>query len=315
MNVYPFIAAEKAAAHHVTTACALLEVSQSAYYQWSQHVPSVRERSDGALSEQIVAIHTDSRETYGAPRVHRQLRRNGIVCGRHRVARLMAMRGLTGRAKRRWKRTTITDPSAPPPARDLVRRVFAPASLELDRVWVGDITYLRTWEGWCYLATVIDLASRRVIGFAMADHMRVSLVTDALRMAIIARRPRPGLIFHSDRGSQYTSATSRAARCPWRRAVAQPSPSVLGQRGRGELLRHAQDRARLPFRIADARRGAARDLRVHRSVRQSQTDALHARLLLPGGVRGNDVSTHEDRLGGLSKLSVKPEQAQAGRPR
>ena len=114
----------------------------------------------------------------------------------------MAMRGLTGRANRRWKRTTITDPSAPPPARDLVRRVFAPASLELDRVWVGDITYLRTWEGWCYLATVIDLASRRVVGFAMTDHIRVSLVTDALRMAIIARRPRPGLIFHSDRGSQ-----------------------------------------------------------------------------------------------------------------
>ena len=119
MNVYPFIAAEKSAAHHVTTACALLEVSQSAYYQWSKHVSSVRERSDGALSEQIVAIHNDSRETYGAPRVHRQLRRNGIVCGRHRVARLMAVRGLTGRAKRRWKRTTIIDPSAPPPKRSL----------------------------------------------------------------------------------------------------------------------------------------------------------------------------------------------------
>ncbi len=302
MNVYPFIAAEKAAAHHVATACVLLEVSQSAYYQWSKQAPSVRERSDGALSEQIVAIHTDSRETYGAPRVYLQLRRDGIVCGRHRVARLMAGCGLTGR----WKRTTITDPSAQPTATDLVRRVFAPASLELDRVWVGDITYLRTWEGWCYLATVIDLASRRVIGFAMADHMRVSLVTDALRMAIIARRPRPGLIFHSDRGSQYTSATSRAARCPWRRAIAQSSPPVLGQRRRRKLLRHAQDRARLPFRIADARRGAARYLRVHRSVLQSQADALHARLLLPGGVRGNDVSTHEDRLGDLSNLSVKP---------
>ena len=209
MNVYPFIAAEKAAAHHVTTACALLEVSQSAYYQWSKHVPSVRERSDGDLSDQIVALHKDSRETYGAPRVYRQLRRNGIVCGRRRVARLMTACGLTGRSKRRWKRTTITDPSAPPPATDLVRRAFAPASLELDRVWVGDITYLRTWEGWCYLATVIDLASRRVVGFAMADHMRVSLVTDALRMAIIARRPRPGLIFHSDRGSQYTAGTFR----------------------------------------------------------------------------------------------------------
>ena len=206
MNVYPFIAAEKAAAHHVATACALLEVSQSAYYQWSKHAPSVRERSDGALKDQIVAIHKDSRETYGAPRVHLQLRRDGVVCGRRRVARLMAVCGLTGRCKRRWKRTTITDPSAPPAVTDLVRRAFAPASLELDRVWVGDITYLRTWEGWCYLATVIDLASRRVVGFAMADHMRVSLVSDALRMAITARQPRPGLTFHSDRGSQYTSA-------------------------------------------------------------------------------------------------------------
>ena len=138
-----------------------------------------------------------------------QLRRDGVVCGRRRVARLMAACGLTGRCKRRWKRTTITDPSAPPPATDLVRRAFAPGLLELDRVWVGDITYLRKWEGWCYLATVIDLASRRVVGFAMADHMRVSLVTDALQMAITARRPRPGLIFHSDRGSQYTSATFR----------------------------------------------------------------------------------------------------------
>jgi transposase InsO family protein len=206
MNVYPFIVAEKAAAHHVRKACVLLEVSQSAYHQWSKHAPSAREQRDGALGERIAAIHKDSRGTYGAPRVYHQLRRDGVVCGRHRVARLMAVRGLTGRCKRRWKRTTTPDPNARPPATDLVRRAFTPMSLELDRVWVGDITYLRTWEGWCYLATVIDLASRRVVGFAMADHMRVSLVCDALRIAITARQPAPGLIFHTDRGSQYTSA-------------------------------------------------------------------------------------------------------------
>ena len=206
MNVYPFIAAEKAATHHVTTACALLEVSQSAYYHWSKHAPSARECADRVLGERIERIHRESRGTYGTPRVHRGLRHPGITCGRRRVARLMAMRGLTGRCKRRSRRTTVADPAGRPAATDLVRRAFAPASLELDRVWVGDITYLRTWEGWCYLATVIDLASRRVVGFAMADHMRVSLVSDALRMAITARQPRPGLTFHSDRGSQYTSA-------------------------------------------------------------------------------------------------------------
>jgi len=206
MNVYPFIAAEQAAAHHVTTACALLEVSASAYYQWSQHIPSRRERADRVLGDRIERIHRDSRGTYGAPRVYHGLRHEGVLCGRRRVARLMAVRGLAGRWKRRWKRTTIADPAVRPAAHDLVRRAFAPAALALDRVWVGDITYLRTWEGWCYLATVIDLASRRVVGFAMADHMRTSLVADALRMALAARRPAPGLIFHTDRGSQYTSA-------------------------------------------------------------------------------------------------------------
>ena len=206
MNLYPFIAAEKAAAHHVARACALLEVSTSAYYRWSQHIPSARERADRVLGDRIERIHEQSRGTYGAPRVHHELGRDGVGCGRRRVARLMAVRGLAGRYKRRSKRTTVTDPAATPLASDLVRRAFAPAGLALDQVWVGDITYLRTWEGWCYLATVIDLASRRVVGFAMADHMRTSLVCDALRMALAARHPAPGLIFHSDRGSQYTAA-------------------------------------------------------------------------------------------------------------
>ena len=206
MNVYPFIAAEKAAAHHVATACALLEVSPSAYYQWSQHRPSGRERADRVLGDRIERIHRESRGTYGAPRVYHALRRAGVLCGRRRVARLMASRALVGRCKRRWQRTTVADPAARPAATDLVRRAFAPTSPGLDRVWVGDITYLRTWEGWCYLATVIDLASRRVVGFAVADHMRASLVCDALRMAVAARRPAPGLVFHTDRGSQYTSA-------------------------------------------------------------------------------------------------------------
>ena len=121
----------------------------------------------------------------------------------------MSRRGLAGRSKRRFKTTTIADPAARTVAKDHLRRAFTPASVELDQAWVGDITYLRTWEGWCYLATVIDLASRRVVGFATAGQMKTSLVTEAFTMALVARRPAAGLIFHSDRGSQYTSAAFR----------------------------------------------------------------------------------------------------------
>jgi transposase InsO family protein len=205
VNVYPFIAAEKAAAHHVTTACALLEVSTSAYYQWSRHIPSPRERSDAALGAQIERIHHDSHGTYGAPRVLAQLHRDGVRVGTRRVARLMRQRGLTGRCRRRFQRTTVSDPQAGTVAADLLQRHFDAAALELNRAWCGDITDVRTWEGWLYLATVIDLASRRVVGWAMADHMRSTLVADALRMAVESRRPLPGLIFHADRGSQYTA--------------------------------------------------------------------------------------------------------------
>ncbi len=126
--------------------------------------------------------------------------------GRARVARIMRHKGLIGRCRRPKTRTTISDPEAK--AADLIKRHFGPGTVELDQVWVGDITYIWTWEGWLYLATVIDLASRRVVGWAMADHMRAELVCDALRMAVGARRPGPGLIWHSDRGTQYTRPSS-----------------------------------------------------------------------------------------------------------
>ena len=121
----------------------------------------------------------------------------------------MVRLGLVGRCKRRFKKTTIADPKAEVNAVDLLKRVFGPGVYEVNTAWCGDISYVRTWEGWCYLATVIDLASRRVVGFAVANHMRASLVCDALAMAIRHRRPAPGLVFHSDRGSQYTSAEFR----------------------------------------------------------------------------------------------------------
>lgn len=205
MSRYRFVAAEKLAAQPVTQACAALEVSRSAYYQWSHQAPSQRAQADAALGERIASIHAESRGTYGSPRVQRQLAREGTRCGRKRVARLMASRGLAGRFKRRLRQTTIADPTATSLAPDRLQRAFQPDALALNRAWVGDISYLRTWEGWSYLATVIDLASRRVVGFAVADHMRTSLVSEALDMALKARRPAPGLVFHSDRGSQYTS--------------------------------------------------------------------------------------------------------------
>jgi len=131
-----------------------------------------------------------------------------VHTSRKRVARLMFLAGLWGRQRRRFKKTTIAD-GLEPRAVDLLGRAFAPGQLPLDTAWVGDITYIRTWEGWAYLATVIDLASRRVVGFAVANHMRTELITRAMEMALHFRRPAAGLIFHSDRGSQYTSSTFR----------------------------------------------------------------------------------------------------------
>jgi transposase InsO family protein len=204
VNRYRFVEAEKHEGGNVAKACQLLEVSRSAFYDWHQHRPSARQLADDQLAERIEAIFDDSGGTYGWPRVHRALRREGVHVGRARVARIMRQKGLIGRCRRPKTRTTISDPEAK--AADLIKRNFGPGAVELDRVWVGDITYVWTWEGWLYLATVIDLASRRVVGWAIADHLRAELVCDALRMAIGARRPGPGLIWHSDRGTQYTSA-------------------------------------------------------------------------------------------------------------
>ena len=209
MNVYPFIEAERVAgAGNVHRTCLLLKVSRAAYYAWSAGAPSARRLADEDLLTRITAAHRASRGTYSAPRITRALRTQGLRVGRRRVARLMAQRGLVGRARRRTKRTTVADPLAAV-TRDLLQRDFAPAAHALDTCWCGDITYVRTWEGWTYVATVIDLASRRVVGLATADHLRASLVCEALQVALAQRRPAKGLIFHSDRGCQYTSAEFR----------------------------------------------------------------------------------------------------------
>jgi putative transposase len=207
-EVQAFITAEKQADRNVLKACELLVVSRSAFYDRLDHTPSAREVSDAELMERIKAIHAQSGGTYGAPRILDELREEGFHVGKKRVARLMIQAGLAGRCRRRYRRTTFADPQAK--AENLLARNFRPENLTLDTTWAGDITYVRTWEGWAYLATVIDLASRRVVGWAMADHMEASLVCDAMNMALVARRPAPGLLFHSDRGSQYNSGDFRA---------------------------------------------------------------------------------------------------------
>jgi len=204
MSVDPFIVVEEAAGHSVKNACRLLEVSRAAFYQRRKQAPSARAVFDAELIEKITAIHTESKSTYGSPRVHRALRKRGVRCGKRRVRRLMRGAGLEGRAKKRWRKTTVADPAAEA-ALDLIQRTFGPGA-EIDRRYVGDITYIATWEGWAYLATVIDLASRKIVGWALGDHMRTELVSDALQMALRNRGPADGLIFHSDRGCQYTSA-------------------------------------------------------------------------------------------------------------
>ena len=199
--IYAFVEAQKAT-HRVSAMCRALKVSKSGFYGWRGRAPSARAQADALLSEKIARIHTDSRETYGAPRIHFELRTLGVRCARKRVARLMREAGLFGCGGRRRKaRTTLrSHTERTPPAPDLVKRNFTPEAP--DRLWVADITYVRTWEGWLYLSFVLDTYSRRIVGWSMANHLKTELVLDALNMAIYNRRPEPGLIHHSDRGSQ-----------------------------------------------------------------------------------------------------------------
>jgi putative transposase len=197
--VFRWIAAEKAN-HPVKAMCRVLGVSRSGFYAWQARPPSERALADAWLTERIRAIHAANRGVYGAPRVHAELAlAHQVRVGRKRVERLMRQAALSGLVARKRGRTTVRVPGVRV-ADDLVARDFRPAGPDL--LWVADITYLRTWEGWLYLAAVQDAYSRRIVGWALADHMRSQLVVDALQMAIARRRPDPGLVHHSDQGSQ-----------------------------------------------------------------------------------------------------------------
>jgi putative transposase len=201
VSCYRLIEAEKAT-HSVPLLCRTLAVSRSGYYAWKSRPPSEKARFDAVLSEKIETIHRISRATYGAPRVHAELAAIGIRCSRKRVARLMRRAKLEGSLRGRRVKTTYRM-ALRRAAPDLVGRNFV--SEEPDRLWVSDITYVRTAEGFVYLAFILDACSRRVVGWSMATHLRTEIVVDALQMAIARRKPAPGLVHHSDRGVQYTS--------------------------------------------------------------------------------------------------------------
>ena len=201
MITYRFVERERAT-FPVTTMCRTLGVSPSGYWAWVKRPPSARAVADAALTTTIRAIHRDSRGTYGTPRIHAELRFTGTRCSRKRIARLMRLAGLEGVHRRRFVHTTVRDRDAAP-APDLVNRNFQAS--RPDQLWVADITYLPTWQGFLYLAAVVDVFSRRVVGWAMAGHLRTELIVEAIEMATTRRRPADGLIHHSDRGTQYTS--------------------------------------------------------------------------------------------------------------
>jgi putative transposase len=191
------------AEHSIKLMCRVLEVSRSGYHAWAARPLSARGAEDVRLSARIGELHALRRGVYGSPRIWADLIvDDGERIGRKRVERLMRQAGLSGLIIKKYKATTVRVPGVRV-ADDLLDRDFA--ALAPNRCWVADITYLRTWEGWLYLVAVQDLYSRRIVGWSMADHMRTELVTDALQMALARRRPDPGLIWHSDQGSQFVS--------------------------------------------------------------------------------------------------------------
>lgn len=198
---FHFIQAEKGR-HSVKLLCTVLSVSRAGFYAWQQRPLSKRAKEDERLKERIREVHAQSGGAYGSPRIHDAMKSEEAGLGRRRIARLMQQEGIWGKPKKRFVATTDSahDYEVAP---NLLNRNFDVS--EPDTVWAGDITYIQTAQGWLYLAVVLDLFSRRVVGWAMATHMRSELVIDALEMAVGEREPAPGLLFHSDRGTQYAS--------------------------------------------------------------------------------------------------------------
>jgi transposase InsO family protein len=203
---FRFIQAEKER-HSVKSLCHALGVSRAGFYAWQERGPSKRGEEDERLTERIREVHAKSRGSYGSPRVHHALKSEEDGLGRRRIARLMREDGIWGKPVRRFVVTTNSEHDLAV-ADNLLDRNFVAS--DANEIWAGDITYILTAEGWLYFAFVLDLFSRRVVGWAIADHMRAELVIDALDMAVMQREPPPGLLFHSDRGAQYASHAFQA---------------------------------------------------------------------------------------------------------
>jgi len=203
---FAFIAVEKAC-FPVRALCRVLGVSRAGFYAWQERAPSPHAQADDRLGLEIAAIHAESRQRYGSPRVHAELVDRGHRTSRKRVARLMRQRRLAARRRRRFRVTTDSRHPFPVAPNVLARRFEQPVP---DAAWVTDITYIPTGEGWLYLAVILDLYSRFVVGWAMSDRITRELALDALDMALVRRRPFQGLLHHSDRGSQYASGDYQA---------------------------------------------------------------------------------------------------------
>ena len=197
--------------HSVLRLCQLLEVSLSGYYDWQkrQLQPGKRAKEDQALAQEIKTIHLQSRKTYGSPRVVDQLRKSGLKHGRNRIARLMKEQHLYGRQRRRYRLCTTDSNHDHPIAPNLLAQ--APKASRPNQIWVADITYIKTAEGWLFLAAILDLYSRKIVGWNMSPFLDTELILKALQMALLTRQPPPDLLFHSDRGVQYASHDYRQA--------------------------------------------------------------------------------------------------------
>ena len=200
---YTFIAANTVE-FRVKRMCHALSVQRSGYYAWRRRTPSTRAQANEVLLKLIREEHETSRKTYGSPRIKKVLERKGVLCGKNRVARLMRMHGIAAKKRHKWHPTTTQRKPGVVPAPNWLNQEFT--AVAPNRKWVSDFTYIDTAEGWLYLATVLDLFSRKVVGWAMSEWMDTDLVETAWQMALLGRRPEPGLLHHSDQGSQYTSA-------------------------------------------------------------------------------------------------------------